>query len=230
MQTYDPRTISFLCELLHPPQPPEVASIQRIHNRLFQAGSPLYRSFTVTPEGAVLSNPVSQPGAVSSVAFLGDRYQFREELTGLTVDDFAQRIAEMVALVVEERHVQLFTAQVVTIRSLVNPRNFKDSRRYLRRGMFKFGEELQAFGREPQLFGLRLVFNPTQEEPYPFNLRIESLANDPRSLFLENQGTFGPTITQNGLEPITANIQRTYDFLIERALPFLGEFDVRQEA
>ena len=32
----------------------------------------------------VLSNPVTRPGAVSSVEFLGDRYRFREELSSLT--------------------------------------------------------------------------------------------------------------------------------------------------
>ena len=65
---YTPRTIAFLCELLHPPVMVDQGAIQKVHNQLFQSGSPAYGSFNVTPEGAFLSNPVMQPGAASSAA------------------------------------------------------------------------------------------------------------------------------------------------------------------
>jgi len=227
---YAPRTIAFLCELLHPPLVPDPAPIQRVHNRMFQTGAPLYRSFTVAGTGAVLSNPTAQPAAVSSVGFLSDRFQFREELSGLTPDDFSSRVREVTKMAVEERPVQLFTAQVVTIRTLINPRRFQDSRLYLKEGVFGFGEELGGLGREPQLYGMRLVFPPTPEEPWAFTLRVESFANDPRSLFLENQASFGPIVGPTGLETLERNIAATYDFLVQRALPFLGHFDVTQEA
>ena len=227
---YAPRTIAFLCELLHPPQTPDPGPIQRVHNRMFQTGSPVYRSFTVAGTGAVLSNPVAQPNAVSSVGFLADRFQFREEFTGLTTEDFTQRIQEVTRMALEERPIPLFTAQVVTIRTLINPRKFQDSRTYLKEGVFGFGEELEDLGREPQLYGMRLVFPPTQTEPWAFTLRVESFANDPRSLFLENQGSFGPLVGPAGMESIARNISATYDFVVQRALPFLGHFDLRQEA
>lgn len=228
--TYAPRTIAFLCELLHPPLVPEAAPIQRVHNRMFQDGSPAYGSFAVTPTGAVLSNTTTQPGAVSTVGFLGDRIQFREELTGLTLEDFAQRVREVVTMALSERPLPLFTGQVVTIRTLINPRRFKDSRDYLKEGVFGFGEELAELGREPQLYGMRLVFPPTQEEPWAFTLRVESFANDPRSLFLENQGSFGPLVGPAALETLERNTTVTYDFLVGRSLSFLEHFDVRQEA
>lgn len=227
--SYTPRTIAFLCELLHPPAVPDPAPIQRIHNELFQGSSPAYRSFTVTGEGAVLSNPMTQPGAVSSAAFLHDRIQFREELTGLTLDEFCQRVEEITTRTVPERNVQIFTAMVVTVRTLVNPKHFKDSRGFLKEAVFGFGPELQALGREAQLYGMRMVFPPTPDEPYAFTLRTESFASDPRSLFLENQGNFGPTIPARGLEPLAENIRATYDFVVARALPFVEHFDVRQE-
>jgi hypothetical protein len=227
---YTPRTIAFLCELLHPPQVPDPGPIQRVHNQLFQTGSPAYRSFTVTAEGAILSNPTTQPGAASSAAILHDRFQFREELTGAASEDFIGRIEETSKLLLTERNVQIFTAQVVTIRSLVNPKQFRDSRAFLKEGMFHFGSELSSFGRDPQLYGMRLVFPPTEQEPHAFTLRVESFANDPRSVFIENVGSFGPTVIANGLDSIGANVRRTYDFLVERALPFLAQFDVRQQA
>ena len=89
---YTPRTIAFLCDLLHPPIAPDPRAIQRLHNVQFEKGDPAYNSYNVTPEGALLSNPVSSPGANSSVAFLADRIRFREELSGLTVETFSQRV------------------------------------------------------------------------------------------------------------------------------------------
>ena len=58
---YAPRTIAFLAEVTHPLANPDPALIQRVHNHLFQATDPAYRSFSVTPTGAVLSNPVRGP-------------------------------------------------------------------------------------------------------------------------------------------------------------------------
>lgn len=227
---YTPRTIAFLCEVLHPPQVVDPAPIQRYHNQLFESGEPEYRSFNVTPTGSVLSNPVTRPGAVSSVEFLGDRYRFREELSSLTVEEFGTRVRSVSEAVAGLQGLQIFTAQVVTIRTLINPRNFRDSRSYLKQGMFGFGDETTDFEREPQLFGLRLVFPPSQEEPNAFTLRVESFANDPRSIFLENQGSFGPTMLARGTEGLSGCIEETYKFLTERALRFLENFDVRLEA
>lgn len=227
--SYTPRTIGLLCELLHPPQPLETTAIQRIHNRIFEAGHPVYHSFNVSAESAVLSNPMTKPGAVSSVAFLQDRLQFREELSGITTDEFVARIDSIVSMTLEERPIQIFTAQIATVRTLINPKQFRDSRDYLRDGMLHFGSELMAFGRDPQLYGLRMVFAPTAEEPHAFTLRVESFASDPRSIFIEGVGSFGPTVVANGTQGLGENVQRTYDFLIERTLPFLSHFDQRQE-
>ena len=70
----------------------------------------------------------------------------------------------------------------------------------------------------------------SHEETVAFNLRIESFAQDPRSLFLENQGSFGPTVGPQGLDALTSNIRATYEFLIEKAVAFLGPFDAHHEA
>lgn len=228
--SYTPRTIAFLCDLIHPPQTPDANAVQRLHNAWFEAGSPVYQSFHVTHEGAVLSNPVSAPGASSSVSFLVDRIRFREELSGLTADDFARRVLQVTGEAVPRIGLQLFTAQQVTVRTLVNPRHFRDSRRFLKAGMFGFRSEIEDFGREPQLYGMRMVFPPGPDEPNAHALRIESFHSDPRSVFVENQASFGPTVVRHGLEPVGENVGAAYAFLVERALVFLSRFDAHQEA
>jgi hypothetical protein len=222
---YTPRTIALICELFHPPVQPDPGPIQRVHNLMFQSGDPPYSSFSVTPAGAVLSNPASQPGANSYAAFLADRFQFREELSSLTYDGFATRVREISADVIKLCNIQILTAQQVTVRTLVNLRNFKDSRTYLKQGMFGFGQETEVFGREPQLFGLRMVFPPEQGQSEAFSLRIESYNSDPRSLYIENQATYGPLIVETGLEPVEEHILAAYRFLVDNSLRFVGAFD-----
>ncbi len=230
MMTYEPRTIALLSELLHSPVPPDSGPIQRIHNQMFESGRPAYASFQVTPHGPVLSNPANQAGAVSSVAFLGNRIQFREENSGIAVDDFAERVRLLAAAGAEARRQQLFPAQVVTVRALISPRSFGDARDYLRNGIFGFGSELADFGRDPQLFGFRLAFGATKEQPEAFGLRVESWAQDARSLFVEVQGNFGPTLAATGLEATGDNVLATYRFLTEQACTFLARLDVPQQA
>ena len=225
---YTPRTIGLAAELLHPPAQTDPGLVQRVHNQLFEGGSPTYSSFQVTPAGPVLSNPVTQPGAASQAVFLADRVQFREDLTSLTVEDFGHRVREIATAWAELRGLSLYLAQQVTLRTLVNPRNFADSREFLRRGVFRMGDEIESFGRDPQVWGLRLMFPPSQEQPNAFALRVESFSNDPRSLFLETQGTFvGPIHCEQGLEALETNVSVAYDFVLERVLPFVARFDAR---
>ena len=226
---YNPRTIALICELYHPPLTPDPGPIQRVHNQMFESGDPAYSSFAVTPVGAVLSNPVSQPGASSQVAFLPDRFQFREELTSLTPDDFARQVRLVSEMVLEARGIKVFTGQQVTVRTLVNPRHFKDSRVFLKQGMFGFGNETESFGREPQLFGIRLAFPAEDGQTSAFALRIESYSSDPRSLYIENQAVFGPVLVDQGMGPAETNVLEAYAFVLRNALRFVSCFDTPME-
>jgi hypothetical protein len=226
---YAPRTIAFQSELFHPPVEADAGRLQRLHNELFQGPSPAYTDFAVLAGGAQLSNPTARPGTISSVTFTTDRIVFREELTHLTVDEFAARVRQLSGAACNLLGVQVITTHQVTIRTLVNPRNFKDSRTYLKEGMFGFGDKVSDFGRAPQLYGLRLVFPPTDGLPNAHALRIESFHNDPRSVFLENQASFAPILVARGLETLEQHVHEAYAFLVERGLEFLGRFDVRQE-
>ena len=230
---YPARTLAYVCELLHPPVAGDPAAIQKLHNKLFASGSPAYTSFAVTQAGTVLSNPTTRPGAVSAVAFLADRIQFREELGSITWEEFAVRVRGISEEVARLRNLSAFLAQQVTVRTLVNPRASKDSRAFLKDHLLGFGDELEAFGRAPAFYGLRMVFpavgeSVTSETNNAFVLRLESYNNDVRSLYLENQGTFGGmAVEPGGLGVLEQNIEATYRFVTERAVAFVRAFDER---
>ena len=88
---------------------------------MFEGGQPAYAGFQVSPMGPVLSNPMATPGAVSQVAFLADRIQFREERGTLTHEAFAAQVREIAERAAPLRGVPVYSAQQVILRSLVNP-------------------------------------------------------------------------------------------------------------
>lgn len=222
---YAPRTISLVTELLHPAAPPDASAIQRVHDQLFRQGSPPYSSFLVSPAGPVLSNPTASPGSNSFAAFRPDRFQFCEELSSVTYDEFAARVRSVSEKVATQRNLRFFTAQQVTMRTLVNPRAFKDSRAYLKNAMFGFDDETEVFGSDPALLGIRFVFPATPERAGSHALRIESWANDPRSLFLEIISTYAGVRADATLVQVEENIHASYRFLTEPAMRFVAGFD-----
>lgn len=225
MSDYATRTISLHCDVHHAPSPPDPKAIQRLHNALFEDGAPAYSSFAVTPHGPVLTNPAQRQGYVSQAAFLADRIQLREELGSSTVEEFARNVKDIVERAAPLRGLRGFRGQQVTIRSLVNPRHHPNSQGLLRDGVFRFDDQTAVFGREPQMYGLRLAFAPAPGESTAHALRIETFLQDPRSLFLEVQSTFGPFALPEDLEKAEENVLATYEFLQDRALGFLAQYD-----
>ncbi len=250
---YQPRTINLVVELLHPPVGNDPRPVQRLHNELFAEPNPAYAGFHVTQLGPVLSNPMALPGAVSQVAFLPDRVQFREERSGLTHEDFAERVRRVAGRSAELRQVPLFVGQTVVIHSLVNPRTSQDTRVFLRDRVLGLGEAVETLGHPIDLAGLRLNLRPSaapnphgdgpadprSEDLASFALRIESWAQDARSLFIELAGNFGPIAvaqTVQGPPPSLAgqaaleeNVLATYRYLEHSVLPFLARFDRRAD-
>lgn len=252
---YQPRTVAFVVELLHPPVASDPRPVQKLHNEMFEGGRPAYAGFQVTQLGPVLSNPMALPGAVSQVAFLPDRVQFREERSSLTHEAFAERVRAVAARSSELRHVPLYLAQTVVIHSLVNPRTASDTRAFLRDRVLGVGDAFGLFGHPTDLVGLRVGLRPAAapdpdggtpaEDSAAFALRIESWQQDPRSLFLEVAGNFGPvgsraggmaqelplSVTGAGAGAAAAeeNILATYRYLENHVLPFIARFDRRSE-
>lgn len=229
MTSYPTRTIAFLCELFHPPQPPSAEVAQRLHNRHFEAGDPPYSSFAVTPLGPVLANPPLRQGAASQVAFLADRMQFREELGAMTAEEFGARVRRVAGDAARERGLEAFLGQQVTIRSLVNPRRFESAVEYMRDGLLGFGDMVEVFEAEARILGLRLVFPPEEGRPIAHAVRVENYAQDPRSLYLENQASAGPIRVEDQLEEVERNVAAAYRFLVERTVAFVQAFDLRLE-
>lgn len=226
--TYGHRSIAFVTELIHPPVRHEPKGLQKLHAALFDRSECGYRDFRLVPGGAQLSNAASgMPGQPVSVAtLLADRIQIREEQTGVSKDDYCARMMALAESALSTLPMQLFMVQQFAVRSVVNPMTSDDARAFMMNTVQGFDENLMScFPSMPSLVGLRFTFPPEEQSQAVFNVRLESFSQDNRSLFLENVGTFGRPIVAAELSKLSERFGATYDYLQERVVEFVDQFD-----
>lgn len=227
MSNYEPRTIAFGAEVLHPPIQLRTDAAQRVHNELFQRPELAYQNFQIAPDGVHLSNIPAAPGQISTASLLPDRIVFREELRGTTIEDFATRVVNVAGLVFKTLAVPQSVAQQFWVRSLVAPQHERDSRTFVAERMLAGGaESLQAFGRTLHSVGVRMSFASASPSEPALNLRIEPWVQEPRSLWLEVVGQFGAPLPTDRLPELGAGLYTTYQFLTGPALDYVAGFDL----
>jgi hypothetical protein len=224
--SYDPRTIAFTAEILHPPQPPRPDLVQSVHNTLYRQPSIGYQNFQVAPDGIHLANLPQAPGQVSTATFLWDRLVLREELRGSTVEDFATRVVNVTTTAFPTLGLTTSLAQQFVVRSLVQPRHFRDGREFLSRRLVAPGTEAwQSLGRPLQSLGVRLVLPPPAGSRGTFQVRVESWPQDARSVWIENTGSFTGPIGTGDAPQLAELLYETYRYLTGPVAALLASLD-----
>jgi hypothetical protein len=226
--THGLRSIAFVSELIHPPVRHEPKSLQKLHSALFDKPGCSYRDFKLVAGGAQLSNAASNVVGhpVSVVNLLADRVQVREEQTGASKDEFAERLMALAECALEVLPMQLFMVQQFAVRAVVNPQAGDDARAFMLQTVAGFDENLMsAFPAMPSLVGMRFTFPPSEQDQAVYNVRLESFSQDNRSLFLENVGTFGRPVVASELSRINDRFDATYAFLQDHVIQFVEQFD-----
>ena len=224
--SYDPRTIAYLAEIIYAPMELRADAVQSIHNALYRQAGLGYQNFQIAADGIHLSNLPERPGAVSAVSFAPDRMIVREELRATTVEDFAARLVNIAGLAFRTLEIPLSLAQQFVVRSLINPRQTQDSREFLLRRVITGPEEAwSSFGRPMQRVGLSFTFPQVPEHDQVFNLRIETWNQDPRSLWIENVGSYTRPLPAERIPDLGTSLFTTYKFLTGQVSRFLSHFD-----
>lgn len=223
---YDPRTIAFAAELLHPPQQLRADLAQSVHNTLYQKPAIGYQNFQVAPDGIHLSNLAQAPGQISTASFAWDRLVLREELRATTVEDFATRIVNVASTAFQTLGITATLAQQFVVRSLIAPRHFRDGREFLSRRLIAPGADAwQTLTRPLQSLGVRLVLPAPAGGRGVFQVRVETWPQDARSLWIENTGSFTGPIAVGDSPQLAELLYETYRYVTGPVGEFLASMD-----
>jgi hypothetical protein len=224
--SYDPRTIAFAAEILYPPQQLRADLVQNVHNTLYSRPQLGYQNFQVAPDGIHLSNLPQAPGQVSMASFRFDRLVLREEMRGVTVEDFATRAVNVATTALQTLNIPASLAQQYVVRSLITPRHFQDGREFLsQRLMPKVADDGNTFGRPMSSLGVRYVFPPHEPHQEMSQVRVETWPQDQRSIWIENTSSYTGQLAAADMPRIADQLAATYDFVTGPACSFLSKLD-----
>jgi hypothetical protein len=112
------------------------------------------------------------------------------------------------------------------VRTLINPKQYTDSKEFVLKALLNMDSDtFLPLDRNADILGLRFALNKPDQNVGIFNVRIESYSQDPRSLFIENVGTYRTMIKTQNLHDITGNFTNTYSYIETHVVPFLSQFD-----
>lgn len=224
---YPMRSIAFITELIHPPVSHQANDLQQLHSDAFTDPECQYQNFQVLPVGAQMTNPPARGAfSISSCTFLNDRIQIREEMTGISREDFEKRLLKLAQLSANSLKIPMFVVQQYVVRSLINPIHFRNSNEFVSKALLNMEtDNFLPLDRNADILGIRLALSKPDQREGLYNLRIESFSKDPRSLFIENIGTFRSMVNVNNIQDLTANFGDTYMYIEHHVVPFLAQFD-----
>ncbi len=221
----EPRTIALIVELIHLPMQHAIGKLRNLYTQLCTECE--FENFTRRPGGARIERPASEEAGLSRLTFSPDRVQFTEEGGLLTLDSFCRRLEVIMERTMDQLGIPLFLMEQCTVRSVVTPGAYKSASDFIGARLTNVASaDLSLLGRHANVFGFRLVVPPTPEHRNSYNVRIEVYARDPKSLYLENVGTFRQPVNRGDLSALTGAMQEAGTFVSERLCPFLSLFDV----
>ncbi len=224
----EPRTIALITELIHIPMQHSASRLRNLYTRLCTECD--FENFIRTPGGARIERPASEEAGLARLVYLPDRVQFVEEGGLVTIDDYCRRLEVILERSMDMLGIFIFLMVQSTVRSLASPGAFKSASEFIGRRLTNIAKsDLSALGRTTNVFGLKLTVPPVPNEVDSYNLRVEVYARDPKSLYLENIGTFRLQINRGEVSKAADAVRRTASFLHDRLCPFLSLFDAPPE-
>lgn len=224
----EPRTIALIMELLHLPMQHPVNRLRTLYTHLCTECD--FENFTRRPGGAQIERPASEEAGLSRLTFSPDRIQFLEEGGLLTLDSYCRRLEVILERAMDLLAIPVFLMEQCTVRSVVTPGAFKSASDFIGKRLMNIATgDLSALGRPTSVFGFRLAVPPTAENRDSYNVRVEVYARDPKSLYLENVGTFRTPINRGETSGGSAAMREASTFVSDKLCPFLSLFDVASD-
>ena len=223
----EPRTISLVAEFIYMPTTHSAEKLREVYSEVCRTCG--YENFTRIQGGARIEARETDGAGFSQLNVMADRVQLIEDHTGISVEQFGKKIVEALSIVLSAINVPVLLVQQNKVRVTTTPSRYKTASDFLARSVFKFqSEQLEPLGRPNSVGGFRMAFPGTTQNPEAFNVRIESYVRDPRALYIENVGTFKTPIQHSTLQTVENNLNLTSDFIGDRVVHFLSQYDRRE--
>jgi hypothetical protein len=186
-----------------------------------------FENFIRRPAGAIIERPASEEAGLSRLTFSTDRMHLIEEGGLLTLDSFCRRLDAILSRSMDHLGIPVFLMELCTVRMVATPGHFESASDFISTRLLNFGAvDLSQLGRTTKVFGLSLSVPPTADMRDSYSIRVEVFARDPKSLYLENAGTFRTPINRADIAQAGDAMRATCEFVSERLCPFLSRFDV----
>jgi hypothetical protein len=228
----EPQTTYLHVELLHPPKNYRDKRVFDKVNLEIGEFAPVYSQLQVLEggTGARLTGRVQETRYLCE--FRQDRLLVSEENPRSGLGEFDQNLLKIVNISLKTLQVHFFIAQTSVVRCLLVPSNFTDARVFLAERVCSLKEDVSRLAKAGpiRIYGLRFGFLATPQRQLSHNVRVESLAEDPSKIWVENVGVFSSRpITPPHLSVISQNLAETSRFVEEDIFKFLAHFDLKKE-
>lgn len=162
--------------------------------------------------------------------FQNDRVEIVHEFPSTDLQGFWRTAHDILIESIKLLKVPVFLIQQYLIRKTASPLAEADARLFLAHRVCKLeNRELQVLERPLHGIGLRFVFPASQDAPFEFDVRMESLLRDPSQLFLENSAKFLAPVQGPDLTGIQKNLESVDQFLTQTIVGFLSQFNPKRE-
>lgn len=159
-------------------------------------------------------------------AFQKDQVEVVHEFPSTDLQGFWLSARDILKESVASLAIPVFVVQQYLIRKIASPLAEADARLFLSQRVCSIEEKkLQVFGRPLHGVGLRFFFPASKDMPFEYNVKVESLLNDPTQLFLENTAKFYAAQQTADLNPLKKNLEATEEFLSQTVVNFLRQYN-----
>ncbi len=218
------RTIARNIDFLHIPVQHNPEQLRDLYVEVSKSCG--YDNFIRVGTGARLET-VLENGGSSRLTFSNDRISFQEEHNNISLESQVRRVEEVIKVVTAKLGIPIYVCRNITLRAVAAAPTH--SSQFITDNLFQVdGDEMDPFGRSGRIVGFRMHFPPTDPKDGLHQIRMESYLRDPRSLFLEDIGTFKLPMQPGEVKRIRELLVEVDNFVHERMCKFLNQFPRKQ--
>lgn len=140
---------------------------------------------------------------------------------------FWAKAEDILRSVYDKLKIDLVLPQIYIVRLEVNPKNVDDARVFIGDKVCGFTQETRK-KLQSQIHGVGVSFffaATDPQDPFDFSVRVESLREDSKLIYLENTGRYFAPIQGRQMDPIKKRFVGTYEFLQQNVSDFLEQFN-----